>query len=56
MSERKIHCEDMFCTGWSNCGSDEHEIILVGGYVFARLKDEFKCKRCKKKEDSRQEK
>jgi hypothetical protein len=51
----KIHCENEDDVYATDCGIMlcRGSVVSVGGWVFARLKDEHKCKRCKKKEDSR---
>lgn len=58
MSKRReyiIHCNNQDNIEYTNCGLRDilRPIITVGGYIFSMLKDEAKCIKCKKKENSR---
>ncbi len=49
----KVHCENQDETGFTNCGISEKRVFIVGGWIFDKLKDRYKCQRCKRIEDKR---
>ena len=43
----KIHCINIYDNPFTYCGKVSRLVICTGGWIFDRLREEYKCKKCK---------